>query len=175
MSPPPTATVARPATVEAPTVAIGLGRAAADIQGLRALAVTAVVIYHLWPSLLSGGYVGVDVFFAISGFLITSHLLAEVDRTGRLRPARFWARRAKRLVPASTIVLLFTAAGGPAMGAPARSPQFFDEITAAALQVENWVLAPNSVNYLAASNAPPRRSTSGRSASRNRSTSRCRC
>jgi peptidoglycan/LPS O-acetylase OafA/YrhL len=72
----------------------------ADIQALRAIAVAAVMLYHLWPDRLRGGYVGVDVFFAISGFLITSHLLAEIDRTGQLRPARFWARRAKRLVPA---------------------------------------------------------------------------
>ncbi|MEO6885218.1 MAG: acyltransferase family protein [Jatrophihabitantaceae bacterium] len=124
----------------------------ADIQALRAIAVCAVVIYHLWPNGLRGGYVGVDVFFAISGFLITSHLLTEIERTGRLQSARFWARRAKRLVPASTIVLLLTT-----LVVVTRVPrylwhQFLDEITASTLQVENWLLAHNSVDYLASRN-----------------------
>ena len=54
-----------------------------EIQGLRAVAVLLVVLFHLWPGRVPGGYVGVDVFFVISGFLITSLLLREVDRTGR--------------------------------------------------------------------------------------------
>ncbi len=54
-----------------------------DIQGMRALAVGMVVIYHLYPSLLTGGFAGVDVFFVISGFLITGHLLREYHKTGR--------------------------------------------------------------------------------------------
>ncbi|MBN9201958.1 MAG: acyltransferase [Microbacterium chocolatum] len=76
-----------------------------DIQALRALAVGAVLVYHLWPDLLTGGFVGVDVFFVISGFLITTHLLSEVARTRRIDVPRFWARRAKRLLPAALIVL----------------------------------------------------------------------
>ena len=139
--------------VASPPVA-GTDKLRPDIQALRAIAVAAVVLYHLWPTVVRGGYVGVDVFFAISGFLITSHLLAEVDRTGSLRPARFWARRAKRLVPASTIVLLFTALAVLRWAAKHDRRQFLDEITAATLQVENWVLARNAVNYLAATNAP---------------------
>ena len=55
-----------------------------DIQALRAIAVTLVVIYHFWPNRLSGGYVGVDVFFVISGFLITLHLLERPIRTGHM-------------------------------------------------------------------------------------------
>jgi peptidoglycan/LPS O-acetylase OafA/YrhL len=66
-----------------------------DIQALRAIAVGSVMLYHLWPNRLTGGYVGVDVFFAISGFLITSHLLAEIDATGRLSPARGRGLRAR--------------------------------------------------------------------------------
>jgi peptidoglycan/LPS O-acetylase OafA/YrhL len=63
-----------------------------DIQGLRALAVALVVCFHLWPHRLTGGFVGVDVFFVISGFLITGHLLAHPP--ARLRDlAGFWARR----------------------------------------------------------------------------------
>src|ERR1700752_5458648 len=61
-----------------------------DIQGLRAIAVTLVVVYHLWPSVLPGGYAGVDVFFVISGFLITGHLLREHQQTGRVCLVTFW-------------------------------------------------------------------------------------
>ena len=60
-----------------------------EIQGLRAVSVLLVVLYHLWPQRLSGGYVGVDVFFVISGYLITAHMLREVDLTGRLQVTRF--------------------------------------------------------------------------------------
>src|SRR5665647_3878656 len=78
-----------------------------DIQGRRALAVAAVVIYHLWPAALPGGYGGVDVFLVISGFLITSHLLREppVSWAGVLR---FWGRRVRRLLPASALVVVVT-------------------------------------------------------------------
>ena len=72
-----------------------------EVQALRALAVALVVIYHLEPNLLPGGYIGVDVFFVISGFLITSLLVREVERSGRVDLAAFWARRARRLLPAS--------------------------------------------------------------------------
>ena len=123
-----------------------------DIQALRALAVLAVMLFHLWPTNITGGYVGVDVFFVISGFLITSHLLAEVDRRGTLSLPTFWARRAKRLVPASTVVL-----GVVLIGIVATVPrylwrQFLEEVVASAVQVENWLLAHNSVAYMAADN-----------------------
>src|SRR5690242_273394 len=77
-----------------------------DVEGLRALAVTIVVLFHAGVGVLSGGYVGVDVFFVISGFLITGHLLKEVRQTGTISIAGFYARRALRLLPAAT----FTAA-----------------------------------------------------------------
>ncbi len=113
------------------------------------------MVFHLWPNRLTGGYVGVDVFFAISGFLITSHLLAEIDTTGRLRPGHFWARRAKRLVPASTLVLLLTAIGVVTWVPKALWRQFFGEIIASTLQAQNWLLARNSVDYLGADNTLP--------------------
>ena len=65
-----------------------------------------VVVYHLFPATLQGGFLGVDVFFVISGFLITSLLLAEHRRTGRIALADFWRRRARRLLPALALVLL---------------------------------------------------------------------
>ena len=72
----------------------------AGLDGLRAIAVTLVILFHLGPSVLLGGYVGVDVFFPISGFLITTLLLREREATGRIAIAAFWRRRARRLLPA---------------------------------------------------------------------------
>lgn len=76
------------------------------LDGMRAIAVTLVVVYHLFPpALLPGGFIGVDVFFVISGFLITSLLLREHDATGRIRLGSFWVRRARRLLPALVAVV----------------------------------------------------------------------
>ena len=71
-----------------------------DIQGLRAVAVGAVLLYHAGVPFFSGGFVGVDVFLVISGFLITTHLMKSLDR-GTLKFTDFWARRVRRLLPAS--------------------------------------------------------------------------
>ena len=80
------------------------------VDGLRAVAVAAVVVFHAAPGLLPGGYLGVDVFFVISGFLITSILhaaLSDTERQARRHLAEFWGRRARRLLPALIPVLLF--------------------------------------------------------------------
>src|SRR5438552_3658634 len=77
-----------------------------DIQGLRALAVLLVVIFHSW-SRLSGGFIGVDVFFVISGYVITKMLFTELESTGRLNFGRFYIRRIRRLLPALATVLVF--------------------------------------------------------------------
>src|SRR5690606_2989368 len=95
----------------------------------------------------------VDVFFVISGFLITSHLLREVDATGRIGLARFWARRARRLLPASFLVVLASAAATVAFAPLSLWQQYFREFGASALYVINWVLASDSIDYLAASNS----------------------
>ena len=79
-----------------------------DIQGLRAIAVLAVVAVHVGLSSVTGGFVGVDVFFAISGFLITQQLLRQVERDGTVSLLGFYARRARRILPAATLVLLAT-------------------------------------------------------------------
>lgn len=123
-----------------------------EIQALRAIAVLGVLIFHLWPGRLSGGYVGVDVFFVVSGYLISDHLLRGYARDGRVSLARFWARRIRRLLPASLLVLLVTA-GAVWLWAPdSRWAQFGGEIIASALYVENWALAAQSVDYMALSN-----------------------
>ena len=79
-----------------------------DIEGLRALAVGSVLLYHAHLLGFRGGYIGVDVFFVLSGFLITRLLAGEVDRSGTVSLRGFWARRVRRLLPASTLVLLAT-------------------------------------------------------------------
>ena len=80
-----------------------------DIQGLRALAVTLVILAHVGVPGLQGGFVGVDVFFVVSGFLISSLLLHEATTTGRVRVGVFYARRARRILPAAALVLMVTA------------------------------------------------------------------
>lgn len=119
----------------------------ADVQALRALAVTLVVLNHLWPTRLTGGYVGVDVFFVISGFLITSHLVREIAGTGRVRLAKFYARRVRRLLPAAFVVLLFTVIAAYFLIPYPRWESNAQEVMASALYWENWLLAAKSVDY----------------------------
>ena len=82
----------------------------ADIQGLRAIAVLAVIASHAGLPFLKGGYVGVDLFFVVSGFLISTLLFGEVGRSGTLSLSGFYARRARRILPAATVVTLATMA-----------------------------------------------------------------
>ena len=124
-----------------------------DIQALRALAVAAVVTYHVWPETLPGGFVGVDVFFVVSGFLISQHLLREHEATGTIQLARFWARRA-RLLPAAFTVLALTTIASWVWLPAARLAGLPRHVAAAALYVENWLLAGDSVDYLAAAKPP---------------------
>ncbi|MFJ3403651.1 acyltransferase family protein [Promicromonospora sp. NPDC090134] len=99
---------AHPATLREP----GAGPTAAHgpripgLDGLRAVAVVAVVAFHLAPAWVPGGFLGVDVFFVVSGFLITTLLLREVAGTSWIRLPRFWVRRARRLLPALALVLV---------------------------------------------------------------------
>ncbi len=125
-----------------------------EIQALRAVAVLLVVGYHLYPNRLSGGYVGVDVFFVISGYLITSHLCAEVARTGRLSLSQFWARRIRRLLPAASVVLGASFLAMLAVVPHALWERTVTEIAASAMYAQNWVLAASSVDYLGADNTP---------------------
>jgi peptidoglycan/LPS O-acetylase OafA/YrhL len=144
--------VAPDATTTAPTRPRIRDTTRWDVQGLRAFAVLAVVVYHLWPNRLPGGFVGVDVFFVISGYLITGHLLREVHRTGRVALASFWARRAKRLLPGAFLAILATGGAVLAFVPSALWGQYGRELIASTVYVQNWQLAADSVDYLASDN-----------------------
>lgn len=120
-----------------------------DIEGLRAIAVALVVLYHARLPGLDGGYVGVDVFFVISGFLITNHLASELTRTGRIRFAEFYARRMRRILPASLVVLAVTAVASALLMPPLRMPTIVKDAVATALYVPNMWFARQGTDYLA--------------------------
>jgi peptidoglycan/LPS O-acetylase OafA/YrhL len=125
-----------------------------DIEGLRAVAVLAVVLFHAGLPGDAGGYVGVDVFFVISGFLITGLLLREVAATGRVRFARFYGARARRLLPAAVLVLAATAAGAVLLLPPLQARAALGDAVASALYVGNYRFAAQGTDYLAA-DVPP--------------------
>ncbi|MFW6639139.1 acyltransferase family protein [Nocardiopsis algeriensis] len=125
-----------------------------EVQGLRAVAVLLVLVHHLDPGLLPGGYVGVDVFFVISGFLITSQLYREAVAGGRVSVRGFYVRRVRRLLPAATAVLVVTGAVSLAVLPVTRLTDTMWQLVASAAYVENLYLARQSVDYLAAE-APP--------------------
>ncbi len=121
----------------------------ADIEGLRAVAIGAVLLCHAGIPFLAGGYVGVDVFFVVSGFLITRLLLSEVDRTGGISLRRFYARRAKRLLPLSAVLLAAVGALSLLLLSPLRAVEVSGDIISSALYTANWHFASQSVDYFA--------------------------
>ena len=124
----------------------------ADIEGLRGLSVVAVVLFHAFPVYVPGGFIGVDVFFVISGYLITRLLIGELDASGSVDLARFWGRRIRRILPAATVVLISTAALAllfPALDTRALSR----EILSAALFFNNFRQIGNATDYLGAEHA----------------------
>ena len=126
----------------------------ADLEGLRAVAVVLVLLYHASVPGFAGGYVGVDVFFVLSGFLITGLLLREVRRTGTISLPNFYARRARRILPASALVLLVTVVGSALLLPPLRVPDVAGDAAAAALYVSNMRFALQATDYLQAQMAP---------------------
>lgn len=108
-----------------------------------------VVLYHFWPMHLTGGFVGVDVFFVISGYLITGHLFREAVRDGRVRLGRFWGRRIRRLLPLSFVVLLVTSLAALAFLPSPAWQQTFRHVIGSAFYIENWLLAGDAVDYSA--------------------------
>ncbi len=120
----------------------------ADIQALRALAVSAVVIYHFWPSILPAGFVGVDIFFVISGFLITGHLLREAQQHGRISFTRFYAKRIKRILPSAYVTALITLVGAVVLLPTNLVRDAARDSIASVVYLQNINLAQSSVDYL---------------------------
>jgi peptidoglycan/LPS O-acetylase OafA/YrhL len=124
------------------------------LDGVRAIAVLGVLVFHANPTWLPGGFLGVDVFFGLSGFLITSLLLAELDASGRLRFGRFYLRRARRLLPALFVVLIATSilAVTVAQDAAARVKE---DVVASTFYVTNWWYVVHGTSYFEATGRPP--------------------
>ena len=120
-----------------------------DIQGLRAVAIVAVVAYHAGLP-VPGGYVGVDVFFVISGYLITQLLWDELSTGGRLSFAGFYARRARRLLPSAVLVIMVTVVASVAVLGPLEATAVGKDAVACALYVGNYRFALQATNYLSA-------------------------
>lgn len=118
------------------------------LDGLRAIAVGLVLIYHFFPSALPGGFLGVDVFFVISGFLITSLLLRELQATGRIDLIGFWRRRARRLLPAVALVVLVSTTFALAASRDLLVG-IAQQIAGAVFFVSNWVFIATGTDYFA--------------------------
>jgi peptidoglycan/LPS O-acetylase OafA/YrhL len=117
------------------------------LDGVRALAVAAVLLHHARVPGLGGGWLGVDVFFVLSGFLITSLLLAEADATGRVALRRFWARRARRLLPALFAVLLAVAAYAAWVAPQTTRARLGGDALATLAYVANWRFVVEGTSY----------------------------
>ena len=125
-----------------------------DIQALRAIAVLLVLAFHVWPSRLTGGYVGADIFFVISGYLITGHLLREVASTGRVDLPAFYARRARRLLPSASLTLVLVGVAAYLWMPAFTWKKVAADMAASTLYVENWALVRRSVDYLSQGQTP---------------------
>lgn len=124
------------------------------LDGLRALSVLWVIGYHAGVPYLGGGFLGVEVFFVVSGYLITSLLLSELERRGSVSLLQFWSRRARRLLPA-----LFTVLAAALLLARAQAPEALaqtrDDALAAVLYVSNWWQVVNRHSYFMDVDRPP--------------------
>ncbi|KQO11399.1 hypothetical protein ASF06_01715 [Agreia sp. Leaf244] len=107
------------------------------------------MLYHVHSGWLPGGFIGVDIFFVISGFLITQQMLREREKTGRIGLVRFYSKRMTRLIPAATAVLMVTAGSVYLFVPRIHWSQFGQDIVGAGAYVINWTLAARSVDYLA--------------------------
>jgi peptidoglycan/LPS O-acetylase OafA/YrhL len=125
-----------------------------DIEGLRAVAVLAVVLFHAGVPGVGGGYIGVDVFFVISGFLITGLLWREVATVGTVGLPRFYGARARRLLPASAAVGVATAIGSAVLLDPLEARKVFLDAISCALYVGNYGFALQGTDYLSAATPP---------------------
>ena len=123
------------------------------LDGVRALAVVAVLLYHLGVPWARGGFLGVDVFFVLSGFLVATLVLEEVETTGRFRTGRFLARRVRRLVPA--LLVLLAAVAGAGLVARDALASLRGDLVAALTYTSNWWQVVADRSYFALTGRPP--------------------
>jgi peptidoglycan/LPS O-acetylase OafA/YrhL len=124
------------------------------LDGLRALAVIGVLLYHADLTWVSGGFLGVDVFFVLSGFLITTLILEEYDRSGRIDFAKFYLGRVRRLLPAVLLMLLVVGVAAAFFYRDA-APQFRADAVASVFYVNNWWYILNDSSYFEFIGRPP--------------------
>jgi peptidoglycan/LPS O-acetylase OafA/YrhL/lysophospholipase L1-like esterase len=124
------------------------------LDGVRAIAIVAVIVYHLAPGVLPGGFLGVDLFFVVSGYLITTLLVDEWRRRGRVRLLRFWGRRVRRLYPA-VLALLAVLIPVMAFCDPGALASSRVTILAALFYLTNWWFVFHHVSYFASFGPPP--------------------
>jgi peptidoglycan/LPS O-acetylase OafA/YrhL len=121
-----------------------------DIQGIRAIAVTLVLACHAGIPWAEGGFIGVDIFYVLSGFLITGLVVREIKKTGTVSIRNFYARRAKRLLPMAALVLVFISIGTLFVFSLARQVEIGGDVFSAALYFVNWHFIVQGVDYFAA-------------------------
>jgi peptidoglycan/LPS O-acetylase OafA/YrhL len=117
------------------------------LDGLRAVAVYLVVLFHAGSGRFPGGYIGVDVFFVLSGFLVTRLLLADIVRGGAIRFSRFYSRRFRRLLPAAFVTLIVTAVVYTAIASPVEVSRAVASFKAAFLYSTNWYFIHQQTQY----------------------------
>ena len=119
------------------------------LDGLRTVAVYAVLMFHTGHPWALGGFVGVDLFFVLSGFLVTSVLLSEIDRTGTLKVGMFYARRVRRLLPAAVVAIVATCAVFVLISPVTDRVDLVNDAQSALLWVANWHFLAESGDYFA--------------------------
>jgi peptidoglycan/LPS O-acetylase OafA/YrhL len=117
------------------------------LDGLRCVAVYLVLAYHAGPRVFRRGFIGVDVFFVLSGYLVTRILLRDLVTLCRVDLRRFYARRVRRILPAATVVLTVTAVAYAVIATPLQIFRALDGVRAAFLYVSNWFFIHQSVDY----------------------------
>src|SRR6476620_4423696 len=146
-------TAPAPATTAAPKTAGPLAHQPA-LDGGRALAVIAVIMFHAGNVYATAGFIGVDVFLVLSGFLITLLLLRELARTGRVAFGAFWLRRARRLLPALILVLLAVACFGAFVATDDEALGLRGDLLGSLFYVQNWRFVLSGASYFTQFGSP---------------------
>ena len=125
-----------------------------DVDGMRAIAVLSVVLFHMWPQTIRGGYIGVDIFFVISGFLITQDIMKRLS-LGKFNIVEFYIRRIRRIFPALFFVLFFSAIAASLLLLPSELIRFAKSLIGATLSISNIVFYRSGGYFAEASEETP--------------------